>query len=255
MANEVDLKYLLDEQFRQHNRSAFIDVDPISIPHAFSKKEDIEISGLFAATMAWGNRKAIIANAQKLMALMDHQPHDFAMNAGPNDFRVFKKFVHRTFQSDDVAFFVRGIRHLYQEHGGMESAFYVPKATTIKEGIIQFRRYMLEVHHADRSRKHLSDPESGSAAKRLCMYLRWMVRKDSAKVDFGIWNKIKSSQLCLPLDIHTGRVSRELGLLQRQQNDWKAVEELTAKLRQFDPADPIKYDIALFGMGIQSKIK
>ena len=228
-------------------------MDPISIPHAYTKKEDIEIAGLFAATMAWGNRKAIIANARQLMALMDECPYQFVMNASIKDMRVFKKFVHRTFQSEDVTFFIRGLRHIYSQLGSLEKAFFVPNAPTIQPGIIQFRNHMLEVNHAERSRKHLSDPDRGSAAKRLCMYLRWMVRKDRSKVDFGIWNTLLPSQLCMPLDVHTGRVSRDLGLLFRKQNDWKAVEELTSALRLFDPHDPVKYDIAIFGMGVATK--
>ena len=253
MYSENELKYFLDEQYRLYNRPAFIDVDPISIPHAFTQKEDIEIAGLFAATMAWGNRKAILANGQKLMALMDHQPYNFVMHATARDMQVFKKFVHRTFQSDDVVFFIRGIRHIYKTRGSLEAAFFVPHAPTIKQGIVQFRTCMLSVSHAARSRKHLSDPDNGSAAKRLCMYLRWMVRKDPSKVDFGIWETLLPSQLCMPLDVHTGRVSRALGILKRKQNDWRAVEELTAVLRALDAKDPIKYDIAIFGMGVETK--
>jgi len=247
----ISLKEFLDEKYFLYNNKSFIETDPVSIPHRFTKKEDIEIAGFFAATIAWGQRKTIIANANKLVEQMDLQPHDFILNHSAKELNVFKKFVHRTFNGGDCMFFIKSLQNIYKKHGGLEGAFgeTLLLEDNIKQAIINFRKAFLETKHETRSRKHISDPESKSSAKRLCMYLRWMVRNDKRGVDFGIWKKIKPSQLCLPLDVHTGNVSRRLDLLKRTQNDWQAVEEITSVLKKFDPADPVKYDFALFGLG------
>jgi uncharacterized protein (TIGR02757 family) len=246
-----DIKNFLDENYLKYNKPAFIGNDPVSIPHLFNKKEDIEIAGLLAATIAWGNRKSIIVNASKLVKWMDLEPHDFILNHGKADLKAFEKFVHRTFNGKDCIFFIQSLRNIYSEHGDLESTF---KGKDLKERIVHFRKIFLETKHLKRSEKHISDPGSGSAAKRLCMFLRWMVRRDNKGVDFGIWKSISPSELCLPLDVHTGNVSRALGLLHRKQNDWKAVEEVTAMLREFDKNDPVKYDFALFGLGVNKAL-
>lgn len=246
------IKDLLDEKYFQFNNKAFIETDPISIPHQFTKKEDIEIAAFLVATIAWGQRKSIINNGNKLMQLMNEQPYEFIMNFSKTDEKRFREFVHRTFNASDCIFFLKSLRHIYLTYGGLENAFsngFSVKELNIKSAIVHFRERFLETKHQSRSEKHLSNPATKSSAKRLSMYLRWMVRKDKLGVDFGIWDSIKSHQLCLPLDVHTGNVSRKLGLLQRTQNDWQSVEEITEVLKQFDAKDPIKYDFALFGLG------
>jgi uncharacterized protein (TIGR02757 family) len=248
----VNIKDLLEEKFLLFNNRSFIATDPIQIPHSFNKKEDIEIAAFLAATIAWGQRKTIIANAQKLMLWMDNAPHDFILNHSAKELVPFKKFVHRTFNGTDCVFFIKSLQNIYLQHGGLEDAFakgLKKNDESIKNSITGFRKLFLELKHDSRSDKHISDPDSKSSAKRLCMYLRWMVRNDKKGVDFGIWKKINPSLLCLPLDVHTGNVSRKLGLLKRTQNDWQAVEEITSVLKQFDAADPVKYDFALFGLG------
>ncbi|MCE3226081.1 MAG: hypothetical protein K0S32_632 [Bacteroidetes bacterium] len=252
-----DIKDLLDEAVIKYNQRNFIENDPISIPHQFTKKEDIEISGFLASTIAWGNRKSIITNANKLMALMDHAPHEFITSYSKKDLKRFENFVHRTFNGIDCTFFIESLRHIYLDKGGLEKAFYPDDISNpdLKDRIVHFRTVFLETKHLSRSEKHISNPAAKSSAKRLCMYLRWMVRKDSRKVDFGIWKNIPASDLCLPLDVHTGNVSRTLKLLKRTQNDWQAVEEITSVLRSFDPKDPVKYDFALFGLGVDGVLK
>jgi uncharacterized protein (TIGR02757 family) len=251
--NELsEIKELLDEKYFQFNNTSFIETDPISIPHKFSKKEDIEIASLLVATIAWGQRTSIINNGNKLMRLMNDEPHDFILNFTKKDAARFEGFVHRTFNSTDCVFFLNSLKHIYTKHGGLEAAFstdFSSKETDVKNAITNFRALFLNTEHQSRSEKHISNPSAKSSAKRLCMFLRWMVRKDKHGVDFGIWKSIKSSQLCLPLDLHTGNVSRKLGLLNRTQNDWQAVEEITSVLRTFDKNDPIKYDFSLFGLG------
>jgi uncharacterized protein (TIGR02757 family) len=246
-----NIKGFLEEKYLLYNNKSFIPTDPIQIPHLFSKKEDIEVAGFFAATIAWGQRKSIIANSKKLMEWMDNSPHEFILGHNTKDLEPFKRFVHRTYNGTDCVFFIRSLQNIYKKHGGLEDAFAkgIKKNENIKQAITRFRDLFLKTKHEKRSEKHVSNPDSGSSAKRLCMYLRWMVRKDKCGVDFGIWNKISPSQLCLPLDVHTGNVSRRLGLLKRKQDDWKAVEEITSVLKQFDPKDPVKYDFALFGLG------
>lgn len=246
------IKELLDEKYFQFNNKSFIETDPISIPHQFSKKEDIEIAGFLVSTIAWGQRRSIINNGHKLMSLLNQEPHDFILNFTQKDLIRFNEFVHRTFNFTDCVFFLQSLQHIYRHHGGLEYAFshnFSKNESTVKQAIINFREMFLETAHKTRSEKHLSNPGNKSSAKRLCMYLRWMVRKDKLGVDFGIWKSISPAQLCLPLDVHTGNVSRKLGLLQRKQNDWQTVEEITSVLKQFDPKDPIKYDFALFGLG------
>ncbi len=251
--NELsEIKELLDEKYFQFNNTSFIETDPISIPHQFSKKEDIEIASLLVATIAWGQRTSIINNGNKLMRLMNDEPHDFILNFTKKDAARFEGFVHRTFNSTDCVFFLNSLKHIFTKHGGLEAAFstdFSSKETDVKNAITNFRALFLNTEHQSRSEKHISNPSAKSSAKRLCMFLRWMVRKDKHGVDFGIWKSIKSSQLCLPLDLHTGNVSRKLCLLNRTQNDWQAVEEITSVLRTFDKNDPIKYDFSLFGLG------
>lgn len=248
----VDVKELLDEKYFQFNNTSFIETDPISIPHQFSKKEDIEIAGLLVATIAWGQRTSIINNGNKLMRLMNDEPYEFIMNFSKKDAIRFETFVHRTFNSVDCVFFLNSLKNIYTKHEGLEAAFscnILSKDADVKNAITRFRELFLSIPHLSRSDKHVSNPSAKSSAKRLCMFLRWMVRKDKHGVDFGIWKSISSSQLCLPLDLHTGNVSRKLGLLTRTQNDWQAVEEITSVLRGFDKKDPIKYDFSLFGLG------
>jgi uncharacterized protein (TIGR02757 family) len=255
---EKFLKEFLGEKYILYNQKKFIESDPVSIPHLFSKKQDIEIAGLLAATIAWGNRKSIIANAQKLVQWMDFQPYEFVKDASAKDLQPFRKFVHRTFNGEDCVFFLRALQRIYKKHNSLEEIFRKGISsgdTDVRNAIVHFRNEFLLQDHLRRSEKHISDPQKKSSAKRLCMYLRWMVRKDKVGVDFGIWNKIDPSLLCLPLDVHTGNVSRALGLLKRKQNDWQAVEEVTAMLRKFDPQDPVKYDFALFGLGVFERFK
>lgn len=250
------LKDFLEEKYRLYDNTRFIESDPVRIPHQFSKKQDIEIAGFLAATLAWGNRKSIITNAQRLVTWMDLAPHDFILHARAGDLKPFRKFAHRTFNGTDCVYFLTALKHLYGKYSSLEEVFTGEtdlSAMDIKQGILQFRKAFFEIRHPARTGKHVSDPSKKSSAKRLCMYLRWMVRRDRAGVDFGIWKKISPACLCLPLDVHTGNVSRALGILKRKQNDWQAVEEVTRVLKTFDPADPVKYDFALFGLGVFEK--
>lgn len=256
----LELKDLLEENYLKFNRKEFIEKDPVSIPHLFSGKEDREIAGFLVATISWGNRKSILQNANRMMDLMDQSPHDFILHHSPQDLKRINGFVHRTFNNLDLIFFIKALKNIYLNEGGLEKAFGIKdqdKKELIKMGnslqarIVQFRKIILETKHLKRSEKHISDPEKNSAAKRICMYLRWMVRKDKKGVDLGIWDSIDPSELCIPLDVHTGNVSRALGILSRKQDDWKAVIELTENLRHMDAKDPVKYDFALFGMGVE----
>lgn len=253
-----ELLPFLNECYHKYNRVNFIEADPVSIPHRYHRKEDIEIAGFLAATLAWGNRKSILHNAGRLLAMMGESPHDFVCEHRASQLNVFESFVHRTFNGQDCVFFIKALRHLYIRHGGLEAAFggdYAQYEFGLKQRIVQFRNLFLEVPHLSRSEKHLSNPAKKSSSKRLCMFLRWMVRQDKKGVDFGIWKNIRPSELCLPLDVHTGSVGRALGLLSRKQNDWEAVEEITRVLRDFDPKDPVKYDFALFGLGVEGFLK
>lgn len=256
MTDPISIKDFLDEKLYTYNNKSFISNDPICIPHLFSKKEDIEIAGFLAATLAWGNRKSIITNAGRLMEWMDYAPGEFIKHHGKKDLKPFEKFVHRTFNGKDCLFFLKSLQNIYQNHGGLEIAFKTNQTElSLKHSIAAFRERFLETTHLPRSEKHISNPLQKSSAKRLCMFLRWMVRKDKKGVDFGIWETISPASLCLPLDVHTGNVSRALGLLERKQNDWQAVEEITHLLRTFDANDPIKYDFALFGIGVDKLLK
>ena len=247
------LKEFLDEKHLLYNNKKFIETDPISIPHLFTKKQYIEIAAFFAATIAWGNRQSIIKNANKLMQLMDFAPHDFVTAATPKEIKRFDGFVHRTFNGTDCMFFIQSLQHIYKKHNSLETLFtkgIQPEDKNIKNGLVSFRNEFFAIKHSARTQKHVSNPLKNSGAKRLCMFLRWMVRNDNAGVDFGIWKNISPALLCLPLDLHTGNVSRKLGLLTGKQNNWQAVEEVTALLKQLDAKDPIKYDFALFGLGV-----
>lgn len=249
--NRKELKEFLDAKVEQFNTPDFIPHDPIQIPHLFTDKEDIEISSFLVATIAWGNRKSIINNSNKLMDLMDNAPSDFIKNHEEQDLDRFDGFVHRTFNSEDCKTFMSSLQYLYSNYGGLEHAFakaYNEK-NDLQEAISMFKTMFFEIDHLPRTQKHVSDPMKNSSAKRINMFLRWMVRKDNAGVDFGIWESIPMSALSLPLDVHTGNVARKLKLLKRKQNDAKAVAELGKVLRKFDPVDPIKYDFALFGLG------
>ncbi len=252
-SEDINLKEFLDHQVEKFNSSDFISDDPISIPHRFLKKQDIEIAGFLTATLAWGNRKSILSSAGRLMGTMNNAPYDFIVNAKPADFKPFLKFVHRTFNGDDCLYFLSALQNIYREYSSLEPLFYFMNPNGAAHGIHQFREAFLQTEHLKRSEKHLADPLAGSAAKRINMFLRWMVRNDDRGVDFGLWKTISPANLICPLDVHSGNVARRLGLLSRQQNDWKAAEELTALLRLMDPADPVKYDFALFGLGATGK--
>ncbi|NOQ73278.1 MAG: TIGR02757 family protein [Crocinitomix sp.] len=247
-----ELKEYLDFKSEEFNNTAFIEDDPISIPHLFTKKEDIESIGFIMATISWGQRKSIIRNGHRLVEIMGHSPFEFIMNASENDLKSLK-FVHRTFNAEDLRFFILGLRSIYDRTtNGLEDAF--NRGESMAERIFGFREWMLEVPHDKRSEKHISNPLSGSASKRINMYLRWMVRDDNKGVDFGIWKSIPTADLYIPLDVHTGNVARKLGLIKRKANDWKALEELMTNVRKFDPLDPCKYDYALFGLGVTGEI-
>ncbi len=251
---ETELKEFLDEKVLQYNNLTFIESDPIQIPHLFSRKEDIEIAGFLAATIAWGNRKMIIKNAHKMMDLMGNSPYDFIMSHQEHHLNSLDGFVHRTFNSLDFTYFIKALKHIYQNHHGLEAVFAKnASATSTQPAIHYFKQVFFETPHLTRTEKHISDPMNGSAAKRLNMYLRWMVRKDNAGVDFGIWNSLTPAQLSCPLDVHSGNVARKLGLLHRKQNDAKALLELDTQLRKMDANDPVKYDFALFGLGVFEK--
>ncbi len=247
--NKQEIFDLLEGKHDKFNRVSFIDSDPISIPHLFSKKEDIEIAGFLTATISWGQRVTIVKNANKLVELMDLTPFDFVMNHTTKDLKRFNKFKHRTFNAVDVAFFITSLKNIYSNHKGMEHVFSV-YPTDMQKSIHHFRKVFFEINHPERTKKHVSDSMNNSAAKRINMYLRWMVRNDNRGVDFGIWKKIEPKYLMCPLDVHSGNVARKLGLLKRTQNDWKATLELTNNLKKYDANDPIKYDFSLFGLGV-----
>lgn len=246
-----ELFELLEEKADLYNRTSFIETDPIQIPHQFTKKEDIEIAGFLVAAIAWGQRKSIINNGNKLMQIMGSRPHEFIMDFAEKS-KSHLSFVHRTFNGIDCNYFFAALKNIYQKHGGLEKVFSKninKKTIDLKEQIINFRHVFFELNHPLRTLKHISNPADNSAAKRINMYLRWMVRNDKRGVDFGLWKNISPSLLSCPLDLHSGGVARKLEILKRTQNDWKAVEELSNKLKSFNPKDPIKYDYALFGLG------
>lgn len=249
--NKSELKEFLDEKVEFYNRPKFIESDPIQIPHLFTRKEDIEIAGFLVATIAWGNRKSIIKNGTRLMDLMDQSPYEFLMQHTESDLKRFHGFVHRTFNSDDLTYFVRSLRSIYTDHDGLESAFAKhATASSMQPAIHEFKKLFFSLPHLSRTQKHVSDPLKNSAAKRINMYLRWMVRPGNTGVDFGLWTSLSPSQLSCPLDVHSGNVARKLKLLQRKANDGRALAELDNELRKLDPVDPVKYDFALFGLGV-----
>lgn len=246
-----EVKELLDFKFEQFNAQYFIETDPICIPHRFSRKQDIEIAALLVATIAWGNRTMIINNGKKLLEIMGESPHEFIMEYGKSNKAIDLHFVHRTFNNEDLHFFFNALQTIYNENDSLESVFKPNLALPgVKGRIVNFRNEMMKTPHLPRSEKHISNPAKNSAAKRINMFLRWMVRKDASGVDFGIWDSIDTADLYLPLDVHTGNVARKLNLLKRKQNDWKSLDELMVKLRKMDPKDPVKYDFALFGLGV-----
>ncbi|CAM3628438.1 TIGR02757 family protein [Flavobacterium gelidilacus] len=248
--NKSELKDFLDEKVIQYNNFDFIESDPIQIPHLFSLKEDIEIAGFLSATIAWGNRKMIIKNSKKLMNIMGNSPYDFIMNHSEDNLESFDNFVHRTFNALDAKTFVKALQNIYINHDGLEAVFAKnQEENSMQKSIHEFKKVFFEIKHLQRTQKHVSDPLNNSAAKRINMYLRWMIRNDY-KVDFGIWKTIPTSKLSCPLDVHSGNVARKLGLLKRKQNDGKALAELDLALRKLDKNDPVKYDFALFGLGV-----
>jgi len=247
-----DILVLLNNKVEQYNTVNFIESDPISIPHLFTKKEDIEISGFLTSVISWGRRTAILKSAKHMMELMDYSPYDFLVNSNPDEFKRFESFVYRTFNADDCIFLLTALREIYQKNNSLEKIATESFNTNGKiiDVITGIRTALLQTPHLKRSEKHLANPLNGSAAKRVNMFLRWMVRNDNNGVDFGIWKNILPAKLICPLDVHSGNVARKLGLLTRKQNDWKAAEELTSVLMSFDKEDPVKYDYALFGMGV-----
>ena len=246
-----EIKEFLDSKVNQYNTRDFIDSDPIQIPHRYTLKEDIELSAFLTATIAWGNRKMIIKNADSMMELLGNSPFDFIMNHNVSDLKRFDRFVHRTFNSEDLKYFIKSLKNIYSNHGGMESIFKNNiTQISIQPAIHEFKNIFFSIEHPSRTQKHVGDPNKGSAAKRLNMMLRWLVRHDHTGVDFGIWKSISPSILSCPLDVHSGNVARKLGILTRKQNDAKALNELDTALRQLDPNDPVKYDFALFGLGV-----
>eukprot|EP01037_Dinobryon_pediforme_P007187 gene7187-7256_t len=264
-----NVKAFLDAKVLQYNQPAFIPNDPVSIPHLFTKRQDIEIMGLWAAVLAWGQRVTIINKCHELIALMDGAPYDFIMNHEETDLKKLLHFKHRTFNDVDTLYFISFFKHHYTRHDSLEAAFLPgsgcyhelmdPKAGNfatepIEIALNHFRAYFLSlVDFPDRTKKHISSPSQKSTCKRLNMFLRWMVRDDHNGVDFGIWKQISQASLIMPCDLHVDRVARKLNLITRKQTDWQTAIELTGRLREFDPTDPVKYDFALFGLGIEEK--
>ncbi|MGC3948766.1 MAG: TIGR02757 family protein [Chryseolinea sp.] len=251
VAKLLELKPFLDEKVEQYNQPRFIESDPVSIPHRFSKLQDIEIAGLFAATLAWGQRVTIIRKCTELMSMMDNDPHAFITHHTPRDLQVFESFKHRTFNLTDTLYFIEFLRWFYTRHKSLEDAFLVDNtADKVHDGLVRFHDLFFSLpDHPERTRKHVATPQRKSTCKRLNMYLRWMVRDDNCGVDFGLWKRISSSQLICPCDVHVDRVARKFKLIRRAQTDWLTAVELTNNLRLLDPRDPVKYDFALFGIG------
>ncbi len=252
-----ELHDLLETLHDRYNRPEFIEPDPISIPHSFERLEDKEIAGFLAATIAWGNRKAIVKSARRMVEMMDNAPFDFTMGASEDDLRPLLRYVHRTFNGEDFTDFILGLRHLCRQWGSVGEAVQglYEREGSIQGVLAELREEFFEVEHSLHCEKHLSSIVKGASCKRLNMYFRWFVRRDNRGVDFGAWERIPQSALYLPLDVHTGNMGRALGLLSRKANDWKAVEEITSALRQHDASDPVKYDFALFGAGIEGFLK
>lgn len=253
-----NLKSFLDRKVAEYNQISFIAKDPISIPHTFSKLQDIEIAAFFAATLAWGNRTAIINSCNRIMDAMHRSPYDFLMHHEEKDLNSFLHIKHRTFNATDLLYFIHFLTHHYKKQPSLESAFCPPFAVptiSMKERLIYFNQMFFALEHPDRTRKHVSSPAKKSACKRLNMFLRWMVRKDSNGVDFGLWNQIATSELICPLDVHVSRVAYKLGLISSPKSDWQNAELLTSKLRCMDSIDPVKYDYALFGLGVEECVR
>ncbi len=255
MLTKNDLKAFLNEKHDLYNRPSFIESDPIQIPHKFTKKEDIEIIAFLTSTIAWGSRKMIIRNAEKMAEILQQNPHEFIINATEDEFEKALMFTHRTFQGIDFRYFLQSLQNIYRNHKGLESIF--TKGYRINDtmfsAISYFRKIFFELPHEQRTEKHIANVLKKSAAKRINLFLMWMVRNDNRGVHFGLWKQIPTSALMLPIDVHSGNTARVLGLLKRKQNDWQAVEEITNKLKEFDTNDPVKYDFALFGLGVFEK--
>jgi uncharacterized protein (TIGR02757 family) len=254
-----DLKKFLDQKVNQFNNPSFIKQDPVCIPHLFSKKQDIEIAGFFAAIFSWGIRKTIINKGNALMQLMDNAPYDFCLHHSDKDLKKVEKFCHRTFNDTDLLYFIYFFKFHYSKHHSLEVAFFNNKTINQPDNVVEFSlnyfyQYFFSMEDVPaRTKKHIASPQKKSTCKRLNMYLRWMVRNDNRGVDFGIWKTISPSQLICPVDLHVARVAKHLNLLERTQVDWQAAVELTEKLKKFDSTDPVKYDFALFGLGILEK--
>lgn len=257
MSSPEKLKDFLEKKYKEYDRPAFIETDPIAVPHRFRKKQDIEIAGFFAALFAWGGRPTIIRKATELMQLMDNDPHRFCLDFTDTDFKRLTGFRHRTFNTVDLYYFLEFLRHHYSHHQSLETAFtqwMLPDAVDVGDALTGFHRYFFSLENAPRrTQKHIATPARNSGCKRLNMFLRWMVRRDAQGVDFGIWKKIKPSQLVCPLDVHVLRVAFRFQLLQREKADWPSALELTHALKKFDARDPVKYDFALFGLGVMEK--
>ena len=250
--NQEQVKDLLDQYVDQINRPSFIDQDPISIPHSFTHRQDIEIAGFFAATFSWGQRKTIINKCKRLLSLMDNRPYDFILSHKPKDRQRFEQFAHRTFQYTDTIYFLTFLQNHYRQHDSLECLFLDSSESALD--LASFHDRFFDFPDAPlRTRKHIPTPLRKSTCKRINMFLRWMVRTDNRGVDFGLWKRLKPSQLLIPLDVHVDRVARKLNLLKRKQTDWQATLELTEQLRRFNPDDPVMYDFALFGIGVLDK--
>lgn len=256
MSTILHLKDFLDEKVALYNNLGFIEKDPISIPHSFTKKQDIEISGFFAAILAWGNRTSIINSSKKLMNWMDNAPHDFIVHHQETDLKRFLSFAHRTFNTTDLLYFIHFLNYHYNQHTTLEDAF-VPAATykesNVEQALIHFHNYFFSIEHPQRTQKHIATPIRNSACKRINMYLRWMVRKDKRGVDFGLWKKIKPAQLICPLDVHVVRTAYKHGLIPNEKADWKNAVQLTNELKKLNNKDPVVYDYALFSLGVEAK--
>ncbi len=250
-----ELRSFLNERSDRYNQPAFITNDPISIPHRFTKKQDVEIAALFAALLAWGQRVTVINKCNDLLTRMDNAPHDFLMHYGSREARTFRDFTHRTFNGTDAAYFLRFLSHYYRQHDSLEAAFPLAEADeNIAPALIHFHELFFSLPAAPaRTRKHVPTPARKSACKRMAMFLRWMVRSDGRGVDFGLWRSIHPRQLVCPCDVHVIRVARALGLVRRSTPDWQMAEALTKQLKRLDPDDPVKYDFALFGLGIEER--
>lgn len=252
--NKSSLKDFFDSKVLQYNQVSFIKEDPICVPHSFSKKQDIEIAGFFAAVFAWGNRTTIIQKSFELMKLMDNAPHEFCLQHQEQDLKRLIHFKHRTFNTTDLLYFISFLKHHYERYDSLESAFTIPNEKEMEARLTRFHEYFFSIEDAPaRTKKHIATPYKGSSCKRLNMFLRWMVRKDKAGVDFGIWKKIQPAELICPIDLHVARVAKRFQLLDRKQTDWQAAVELTNYLKTLDPKDPVKYDFALFGLGVMEK--